>query len=176
MAFSSGGVVRVDDLIHALVISDIQAAHPELTSPAVVVTQALPISAPPTASTDVAMTNDPALRAVLNEAYELALIQEGSKHGQVSPACLAASCVTCRSLEIRNAVTAIESLGLVVPPHLSSSIVSKQSKVPEVPAKRMENEVINEALELWLKMQTTETESERQKLEGVITELIRTMK
>lgn len=132
MRLSSSGVLRVDDLVRALLAHQLPPAHPERTSPAAALEQ---LGTAPAqvrvADRRVPMSIEPALREVLELAWEIAADQSTlessvplrSVAGNVwiTPACLTASVLLQRGRLPPGSVRqdAFRRLGLRVPATLN---------------------------------------------------------
>ncbi len=153
MARSRGGVVRVGDLLHALVELERAACGDVLPER---------WAAPPPAWGDdrplVPMSNEPALRCLLATAFRIARAQPGADRPTISPAVLWAAVFVERRASARVDLEEVFSrLGLAIPPELRGPPEARPP-VPSpaarpAPAPRPADEMIDEVLTRWLALQ-----------------------
>ncbi len=172
MSLSRGSVVRVDDLILAIVKQRLAPAQPELTSPSSAIESLSSTLTGPTVDEHAApMSNEPALRVLLQRAFELARDQPGTRYGVITPACLAFSILEQRAwLSPEQLNGQREALGLAD----STRNVRAPKSTERMEAKTSSTKAgIDEALELWLRVQQTKNPQEVSDSLKLLTKLVR---
>lgn len=166
MGNSRGGVVRVQNLILAIVESNLPPRHPELTAPADAL-RGLAAQRSTSAADEhiVPMSNEPALRELLGRAWQIAAAQSETTAPRITSACLAASVLADRTARrSRSLPDVFDGLGLTLPPDLAAvstpQAVARPVREAE-PARQNDRplseqeagQMIDAALMLWLEIQ-----------------------
>ena len=185
MSLSRGGVVRVNDLILAIVQLNLPPRHPELAAPAALVRELAGAGLPRSReeACQVAMSNEPALREILQRAWRIASGQPNRSAPQITSGCLAAAVMVNRGRDRRSVEETFQQLGLHLPSDSTHetagqgtpAVSSTQSALqhPESVTADDSSRLIKDVLVRWMTLQSLDDAAERTRATSELAKLVK---
>ena len=173
MSFSRGGVVRVDDLILAIAKQATQSQHPELLPPSEAIQSLVTPNDEVERDSMTPMSNEPALRKVLEQAFQVASEQGRGGSPCISPACLAMAVLEMRAwMRLDQLIETCGLMGLIAPKRLTNRKKNSIANPPPIDRHSKKTPSLRSALDLWIALQhendTTKSKDLHSELERVV--------